>query len=84
MGVKRMNAEEREMSTLQILRYTRFGDLTPQTRFRWGRWFEGMTLGSNEIFTKMKGNRYKDTDGRTWITGMGTAVQIVTEGKEGQ
>lgn len=65
------------MKFLRLLPHARFGDLAPGARFQWGRWFEGQLKPVSPVFTRMKGNRYKDPRGRTWTTGARVAVEEV-------
>ena len=63
------------MGTVKILPHKRFGDLLPGTPFVWGRWFEGQSQPHTAVFTRMKGNRYKDSLGCTWTSGSRVAVE---------
>jgi hypothetical protein len=70
------------MSEIKLLQYVRFGDLAPGVRFCWGQWLTGILPARGGPFTRMKGNRYKDAEGQTFCTGMGTAVEIISEGSK--
>jgi hypothetical protein len=66
-------------NAVRLLNYVRFGELEPGERFRWGRWFEGQSTPDPTVYVRMKGNRYKAPDGKTYVTGARTAVERVRE-----